>query len=348
MRVFFSGSTNAVKMVIKSRLSGLLGTTLLLVLFALPVLSYAGEKKGGFVLSFDDGYPSWMSVVADKLASVGGKATGFVNNHRLQGGKLSYGDVLTLQNKYGWEIGTHTYHHHNAPQYVKKNGLADWLSKELDASVKDLESHGLIIKNIVFPYNEFTPELKTEVLKRLESLRNRDILPISKGLREDKTFPGSAIDMSQYTPLDLIFKMIDMAADKGEYLFLYGHEILPDEQFIAGSVESVSQNSITTSEAVPPISNGVTLCMIPDSRVRYHGPSVKIVSISDKTINVSANALQTLTKPGANFLIGPCYGMRISDFNKMIDYAATRLKFYTAHEIASMNNNKTTQINTRE
>ncbi|KJU85236.1 polysaccharide deacetylase [Candidatus Magnetobacterium bavaricum] len=333
----------------RSGLFGFFGTVLLLlVFFALPVLSYAQDKSGGLVLSFDDGYPSWITVVADKLASVGGKATGFVNNHRLQGGKLSYGDVLTLQNKYGWEIGTHTYHHHNAPQYVKKNGLADWVSKELDASIKDLESHGLKTKSIVFPYNEFTPELKTEALKKLQSLRSRDILPLAKGLREDKTFPGSALDMSQYTPLDLIFRMIDMASDKGEYLFLYGHEILPDEQFITGIVESVSQHSITTSEAVPSALNGVTFCMIPDSRVRYHGPSIKVVSINDKTINVSANGLPGLTKPGAPFLIGPCYGMRISDFNKMIDYAATKLKFYTAHEIVSMNDNKTTQTNTKE
>ncbi len=260
----------ALKIVSKSEVAGLLGAALLFVCLGLPVLSYAEDKKAGFVLSFDDGYPSWMTVVADKLASVGGKATAFVNNHRLQGGKLSYGDILILQNKYGWEIGTHTYHHHNAPQYVKKNGIADWLSKELDASVKDLEAHGITVRSMVFPYNEFTPELKTEVLKRLESLRKRDILPLARGLREDKTFPGSAIDMSQYTPLELIFKMIDMASDKGEFLFLYGHEILPDEQFITGSVESVAQNSITTSESVPSMPNGTALCMVPDSRVRFH------------------------------------------------------------------------------
>ena len=126
---------------------------LLLAFFLASSYVHADEKKGGIVLAFDDGYPSWITIIAPELSSVGGVATGFVNNQRIKFGDIRFDDLLKLQDKYGWEIGTHTYHHYNAPAYVKQKGLPSWIKDELEASVTELRDHGLKIKSVVFPYN---------------------------------------------------------------------------------------------------------------------------------------------------------------------------------------------------
>jgi hypothetical protein len=45
--------------------------------------------------------------------------------------------------------------------------------------------------------------------------------------------------------------------------------------------------------------------------------------------------LTRLTAPGAFFLIGPSYGTRLSDFKDLIEYASSRLPFYTVAEIVA-------------
>ena len=71
------------------------------------------ETRGGLVLMFDDGYPNWASTIAPELARVGGVATGYVCVFRVKSEKLTYADLHELQDCYGWEIGSHTYHHFN-------------------------------------------------------------------------------------------------------------------------------------------------------------------------------------------------------------------------------------------
>jgi len=82
----------------------------LLILLVLPFALLLGSadstnatrEKGVMILAFDDGSPSWVNTVAPELAAVGGVATGYVNNHRIRRGELSFEDLAVLQDRYKW------------------------------------------------------------------------------------------------------------------------------------------------------------------------------------------------------------------------------------------------------
>jgi hypothetical protein len=304
-----------------------------LLLWLTPSLGQA-EVRGGLVLTFDDGYPSWITTIAPELARVGGVATGFVGMARIRAENLTFEDLRTLQNRYGWEIGTHTYHHYNAKEFVERKGMSAWVSKELEAAAKELRSQGLNIRSMVFPHNAFTPQLSKEVMRRFESFRNPELFFIASGAREDGSIPGREMDISQFVPLELIFKWIDLAHNQGQLLFLYGHKVLPDNEFFTGTVESVSQHTLISRESLRSVSK-TDLYLVPDISRRFMGVPIPVVSVEGNRIQVGRGDLSRLTKPGATFMIGPGYSMRLSDFRAIIDYARPRLKFFTVHQAVS-------------
>jgi peptidoglycan/xylan/chitin deacetylase (PgdA/CDA1 family) len=50
-------------------------------------------------------------------------------------GRISKDDLRALQDQYGWEIGTHTWNHFNAPRYIGSHGLTNWLEQKLDPAL---------------------------------------------------------------------------------------------------------------------------------------------------------------------------------------------------------------------
>jgi hypothetical protein len=324
---------------LKAKISGAEEKTLVLWKIILNVLLivvlvsssvFAGQKKGGIVLAFDDGYPSWIEIIAPELARVGGKATGFVNNQRVHFGDLSFEDLRTLQDKYGWEIGTHTWHHFNASSFVQQKGISAWIKEELESSCVELESHGLKIKSIVFPYNAFTKELGLEVMKRLKSFRRDEVYPIVEKINDDGSIPSTEIDIGFYVPIAQMLKWIDFAWQENKLLSLYGHKVFPDEKFFVGTVDSVSTQAIVSKEMIKPFAEN-DLCLVPDVRQRLYR-NMKVESVTGNTVGISLGDLSRMTSKGATFIIGPCYGMQLSYFRQMIGYAAERLPFYTVDE----------------
>lgn len=290
-------------------------------------------RQGALVLQFDDGWTSWRTDVAPELKRVGGKATGFVNNQYINNGRIAMEDLRALQDEFGWEIGTHTYTHQHAVRYVQQHGLADWLERQLNASVKELEAAGLRVRHLVFPFNAFTPEIGRAVLGRVGSYRRADPMALGAGLRADGSLPGTSIDLTRFVPLALLKQWVDLAHANGERLFLYGHRVLPDEAFATGQVVEVTAGEILAGADVrlPP---GEDVVLVPDTDRRGTSDSLRGVVVEGRRIRVPAGSadLTRLTRPGATFLLGPSYGMRMSDFRGLIEYAAARVNFLTVSE----------------
>lgn len=302
-----------------------------LLLCASPVSG--AEKSGGIVLQFDDGWSSWNTFIAPELKKVGGVATFFVNNQNLRSGRITVEDLLTIQNTYGNEIGSHTWHHLNAPSFVRKNGLERWLSEEFHKSVTELRAMGLTIRSLVFPFNAFDKTLAQAVGPQVETFRRADRLALANRISADKSVPGTAIDMAHYTPTDLMRKWIDLAAERDMVLFLYGHRVLPDSFFATGTVVSVTRTTITANVEVT-LPQGTDLVLVPDDRRRSDVDSFNVIRASGKVIEVDRADLTTHTEPGAHFIVGEAYSLRYSDFKVLIDYAASKLNFYTLHDIS--------------
>lgn len=304
---------------------------LTLLLLAAQVTTSTREK-GIIVLAFDDGYQSWVTTVAPKLAAVGGIATGFVNNHRIHRGDLRFEDLVLLQNRYNWEIGTHTYHHFNAPDFVKKYGIEKWLAEEVDPAVKELQDQNLRVYSLVFPFNAFTPELAKAVYPRFTSFRRIDLYPIADGTRANGSVPGAPIDVAGYSPVGLMCRWVDQAERNKQILFLYGHNVLPDSEFFAGHVASVNGSTLTTVEEIGLDAGKPDLYLVPDMGRRVFQAGFKIDSIEGKSIRVPGLNLAQFTVAGADCLIGPGYGTRVSDFTRIIEYASGKLQFKTMRD----------------
>ncbi len=296
----------------------------------------AEVRRGALALQFDDGWSSWRTLVAPQLARVGGRATGFVNNQYVANGRITLEDLRALQDGYGWEIGTHTYNHHHAVRFVQQHGLEVWCAEQLERSVAELRGAGLKVGQLVFPFNAYSPEIARAALGRgVGSYRRADTLALAAGRREDGSLPGTSIDLSRHLPLATLKQWVDLAHERDQVLFLYGHRVLPDEAFVTGRVVRVTARELV-AEGLPAVPAGEDTVLVPDLARR--GASVQLgaeVRFDGQTLRVPEGApdLTRLTAPGATFLIGPAYGTRLSDFVALVDYAAARLNFYTVSEI---------------
>ena len=299
------------------------------------VSALAGEKRGGLVLQFDDGWSSWVTCIAPELARVGGKATGFVNSQYVNNSRITRDDLLTLQNTYHWEIGTHTWHHLNAPAFVRNNGIDRWMERELLKSLSELREAGLEVRSMVFPFNAYTRELARAVAPVVESFRRTETLALARGINPDKSVPATAIDMAHYVPPSLLKQWIDLAASQDQLLLLYGHRILPDDAFVTGTVAAVTATTLVADVPVV-LPAGSDLVLVPDITRRQMPPdSFQVLSVTGKTVVVDRASLGEVTRPGATFMIGEAYSTRLSDFRDVVNYAADRVTFYSLHDVAT-------------
>jgi peptidoglycan/xylan/chitin deacetylase (PgdA/CDA1 family) len=299
------------------------------------VVSGQTPQRGGLVLQFDDGWTSWRTVVAPELARVGARATAFVNNQNIHSGRISFDDLRALQDEFGWEIGTHTYNHHNAVRHVQQHGLDLWMRTQLQPSLTELREAGLTVQNLVFPFNAYTPDISRAVLAAgVGSFRRADALALAVGRRDDGSLPGTSIDLTRYVPVAVLKQWVDMAHARGQLLLLYGHRVLPDESFVTGRVAEVSANELVSDVPVV-LPQGEDVVLVPDLARRSPTGSIGGLEVEGRRIRLPAGSpeLARLTTPGATYLVGPAYGTRLSDLRELLDYAAGRLAFYTVADI---------------
>lgn len=315
----------------RRRFLGIIGLSSLAVPWAIG----EGERRSGpgLALQFDDGWRNWTEVIAPELERAGGKATGFVCNQYVDNERTTVKQLRKLQDDYGWEIGSHGYHHVHAPRYVTRHGLAKWLEDELGASLDALNKAGLTARSLAFPFNALTPALASAVTKRVESYRRAEPLAIAPGVRADGSVPGTTIDIARYTPVDIIRSWIDFAARKRQVLFLYGHRILPDEQFATGTIMRIEGQALSVREPVN-VPDGEELILVPNPGRRASRRTVlRVARAKDREIRVDAADTERL-KAGDKFILGPSYGTCLSDFRAILAHAKGKLPFYTLHEIA--------------
>ena len=294
--------------------------------------SFAEERRGGLALQFDDGWTAWLTETAPIIQKYGGTATGFVNDRYFLNGRITLEELRRLQDEYGWEIGTHTANHQNAPRYVQSNGIEAWLAGELDPSLARLRDAGLHVDALAFPFNASTPEIAQAALSRIGSYRRVDPLALADGVRPDGSLPGTSIDTAQYAPVELVKKWIDLAHRRDVVLFLYGHRVLPDSAFTAGRVVAVAGNVVTLDRPVE-LADGEENVLVPCVLRRQAAQSVIPVTAAAGSEVTLADLPPGAVAVGSDVLVGPSYGTRQSDFEEILRYASERLHFYTIADV---------------
>lgn len=303
------------------------------IIIAFTLLA-APPAGAGIVLAFDDGYENWIDVIAPELAEVGGTATAYVNNARLNGNGIEPAQLRRLNEEFGWEIATHTYHHYNAPRFVERKGLDAWVDEELTRSLSGLRELGFAPASLAFPFNSFDASLRKAALHHVASVRRREALPLAASRRPDGTIPAAAIDLSVYVPEKLVRQWIEHAAERDQHVFLFGHRVLPDSRFGSFTVRDVSTYTLTADREIDidvGRGYGYETCLVPDTDRRM-SDALKVRKVDGNTVQAGRGDLRDYTSVGKRFLVGPCYGTPLSEFRSLIRHAAERMPFLTVSE----------------
>lgn len=131
------------------------------------------RSSGCIVFTFDDGYESMVTTAAPLFQSKGVAGTSYVitssistNNH------MTAAQLRTLQNTYGWEIGSHSSNHLNLGSITEPN-----LTIEISSSQAVLRELGLTCRAFAYPYGAKNAAAQAKVSRYYESCRETVTYP---------------------------------------------------------------------------------------------------------------------------------------------------------------------------
>jgi peptidoglycan/xylan/chitin deacetylase (PgdA/CDA1 family) len=141
-----------------------------LFLLLIPSLLHAqttDPREAKISLTFDDGFKSTYTLALPILNARGIKAVEFPTTKFIDDGitgdgfpAMTWQQVQSLQNDYGWEIGSHTVTHPELPTVSLTT-----IKNELTNSKATLQSKGLNVTSLATPYGAYDNNVLREALK---------------------------------------------------------------------------------------------------------------------------------------------------------------------------------------
>ena len=151
------------------------------------IVDNGNDTRGGFVLTFDDTYVQEWHNINNVLAAYEAKATFFVTRfYNLTSEEIN---LLHELDKRGHEIGSHSYSHKNALEFIKNHSVEEYVESEIISSLQEMGDHGFHVKSFAFPFGDNNEELNTEALKYISIIR--DVTDIQ---RTTRTIPVKDIE----------------------------------------------------------------------------------------------------------------------------------------------------------
>lgn len=200
-------------------------------------------------------------------------------------------------------------------------------------SLESLRASGLDVSSFVFPFNASSPEVEKAALEHVRSFRRSDSIATDTGIRADGSVPGLAIDLAHYQPLRYLKRWIDRTARMNQLLFLYGHKVLPDDQFHAAEIVHIDEDGLTL-DPPPALPWTDDLVMAPHiERPIVQGNAPSVMGFDGAHITLEGSAWKADVREGQTVLIGPAYATRLSDFEALMAYAAEKLDFYRLQDV---------------
>jgi peptidoglycan/xylan/chitin deacetylase (PgdA/CDA1 family) len=167
-----------------------------------------------FTYVFDDGF-STDAVVASVFAARGAVAcsavtTGWIGTED----HLTAADIRQLQDQ-GWEILSHTRTHPHLPRLS-----AAGIEEELRTSREELESLGVTVHSLVYPYNQSNAEVERIARGYYRSARGG-----GDALNTSATDPYALRSFSNRHNPDALRRIIDRAYAAHAWLIVYQHRV---------------------------------------------------------------------------------------------------------------------------
>jgi len=211
------------------------------------------KPQAGVVITFDDAYVNEWFEADQILKKYNWKAT--FNVCRIDSiGEPQQMKLHQLQNE-NHEIAGHGYHHYNAIKYVAKNGINQYLKKEIDPMMISMKKKGFHVTSFAYPYGERSNELDKALEKKFTIIRGRAFCGV-KPEKEGCYFHGSkyvyAFDIDNdhvHFSYHYLLELLNYAKKNNMILLLCSHK----------PVKEVTENYQTKIETLEFVCNYVRL-----------------------------------------------------------------------------------------
>lgn len=173
-------------------------------------------------VTFDDGFASTYTNAMPVLEARNIDATVYVTTNFMgKTGYMSWQQVQDLQNKYGWEIGSHTVTHPELPRLSDSN-----IKKELTNSLATLQAKGLNVTSFASPFGAYNNKVLIEAMKIYNLHRGFwDRTDLNSYPYNNATLMVKSVETG-VTPAQ-VKTWIDQAKNENKWLILVYHEIQP-------------------------------------------------------------------------------------------------------------------------
>jgi hypothetical protein len=123
--------------------------------------------------------------------------------------------------------------------------------------------------------------------------------------------------------------------EQGKALFLYGHEVLPDDRFFEGKVAEVGSDYLIAEGEIS-LLDRTALCLVPDKNTLKRGGTLRVGEVQGRKVTIPGSDLPRRVKVGSTFILGPCYGTPLSYFREMLAFCSGRLTFLTTEAFLNL------------
>ena len=187
-------------------------------------------NKAGVVLTFDDAYIEEWFAADKKFKQYSWKATFCISKiNTLKDSEIN--ELLALQ-KEGHEIAGHGFHHYNAVDFIKKNGIEEYMKQEINPMLDIMKQRSFKITSFAYPDGERTPKLDAALLDKFNIVRGRAFGGENPSQQDcffnnSRIVYGFDIDNSHVNfSVPYLIKLLDYAKKNNKILILCSHKVV--------------------------------------------------------------------------------------------------------------------------
>lgn len=127
-------------------------------------------ERAGVALTFDDAHVKGWYEMTEVFEQRGVLATFFVTRFDRIGAASHR--MLAEMADAGHTIGSHSFRHLRAADYVEEHGLQAYMDEEVWPSVNAMEAEGFEVRFFAYPFGQRTSELDRELLRHMTLIRS--------------------------------------------------------------------------------------------------------------------------------------------------------------------------------
>ena len=194
----------------------------------------AAEKKyqPGVAITFDDRYIGEWLEASEALAGFGFKATFFVSSFHL----LSKEEIEKVKRlrELGHEIGGHGHEHLDSKDFCEKNGIGEYLIKEISPMTNAMAAEGIYPTSFAYPFGSRSAETDEAMLRNFQIVRGT-VYGEHDPARHRCYFDGSRLAMAlgidrsySHSSMEYLISILEHAKQSGKIAIFYSHRPTAD------------------------------------------------------------------------------------------------------------------------